>query len=111
MQLGTAFMTCPEAGTAPAHREALAHAHQTVVTRAFSGRCARAIRNRMTDAFETVAAAAFPQQPQWTAQLRATASSAARTDLMQMWAGQAAPLVRVLPAAELVQTLAREAGL
>ncbi|HTR51190.1 MAG TPA: DUF561 domain-containing protein [Kofleriaceae bacterium] len=111
VQLGTAFMTCPEAGTAMAHREALAHAHQTVVTRAFSGRCARAIRNRMTDAFETVAAAAFPQQQRLTAQLRAAASSSGRTDLMQMWAGQGAPLVRAMPAAELVQTLVREAGL
>jgi nitronate monooxygenase len=113
VQLGTAFMVCPEAGTPPAHRAALtsADARQTVVTRAFSGRPARGIRNRMTDAFEAVAPAPFPQQQRLTARLRAAATAAQRTDLMQLWAGQAAPLVRAMPAAELVATLAREAGL
>ncbi len=113
VQLGTAFLLCPEAGTPPAHRAALtsADARQTVVTRAFSGRPARGIRNRMTDAFEAVAPAPFPQQQRLTARLRAAATAAHRTDLMQLWAGQAAPLVRAMPAAELVATLAREAGL
>jgi nitronate monooxygenase len=111
VQLGTAFMVCPEAGTTAAHREALLSARRTVVTRAFSGRAARAIRNRFSDAFEAIAAAPFPQQQRLTAELRATAARLGRTDLMQMWAGQAAPLVRAMPAAALVETLAREAGL
>lgn len=112
-QLGTAFLLCPEAGTHPAHREALASpaAQRTVITRAFSGRAARGIRNRMTDAFERVAAAPFPQQQRLTAELRATAAAQRRVDLMQLWAGQGAPLGRAMPAAELVDTLAREAGL
>jgi len=109
-QLGTAFMACPEAGTPPVHREALASATQTVVTRAFSGRAARGIRNRMTDAFEQVAASPFPQQQRLTAELRAAATAANRLDLMQLWAGQGAPLVRAMQAAELVRTLAAEAG-
>jgi nitronate monooxygenase len=109
-QLGTAFMACPEAGTPTVHREALATATQTVVTRAFSGRAARGIRNRMTDAFEHLAAAGFPQQQRLTAELRTAAIAAKRTDLMQLWAGQAAPLVRAMPAAELVRMLATEAG-
>ncbi|HEX6839163.1 MAG TPA: DUF561 domain-containing protein, partial [Polyangia bacterium] len=113
VQLGTAFMLCPEAGTNAAHREALtsASAERTVITRAFSGRPARAIRNRMTDAFEALAAAPFPQQQRLTAELRAAATVAGRVDLMQLWAGQGAPLLRALPAGELVATLAREAGL
>ena len=113
VQLGTAFLDCPEAGTAAAHRQALRSpaSQRTVVTTAFSGRPARAIANRMTDAFATLPTAPFPQQQQLTRELRAAASKLGRVDLMQLWAGQAAPLMRNLPAAELVATLAREANL
>jgi nitronate monooxygenase len=111
VQLGTAFMTCPEAGTSAPHRAALTSARATVITRAFSGRPARGIRNRMTDAFEAVAPAPFPQQQQMTHELRRAATAHARPDLMQLWAGQGAPLLRAMPAAELVATLAIEAGL
>jgi nitronate monooxygenase len=113
VQLGTAFMVCPEAGTNPAHRAALTseRACSTLVTRAFSGRAARGIRNRFSDAFEALPPAPFPQQQRLTAELRAAAAKAGRVDLMQLWAGQGAPLVRAMPAAELVATLAREAGL
>jgi nitronate monooxygenase len=82
-----------------------------VVTRAFSGRAARGVRNRFTDAFESVAAAPFPQQQQLTADLRAAAGAKARADLMQLWAGQGVPLIRSQPAGDLVRTLAAEAGL
>ncbi|NUP07843.1 MAG: nitronate monooxygenase [Polyangiaceae bacterium] len=113
VQLGTAFMLCPEAGTHPAHRAHLLspEARRTVVTRAFSGRAARGIRNRMTDAFEGVSTPPFPVQQELTAELRAAAAAQGRTDLMQMWTGQGAPLLRELPAAVLVRALAAEAGL
>jgi nitronate monooxygenase len=113
VQLGTAFMLCPEAGTHPAHRAHLlsTEARRTVVTRAFSGRAARGIRNRFTDAFESIATAPFPQQQALTAELRQAAAAQGRTDLMQMWAGQGAPLLRAEPAAALLRSLAVEAGL
>lgn len=113
VQLGTAFMLCPEAGTHPAHRTELASAagRTTVVTRAFSGRAARGVRNRFTDAFERVDAAPFPQQQGLTAELRAAAVALGRADLMQLWAGQGAPLARAMPAAALLRALADEAGL
>jgi nitronate monooxygenase len=109
-QLGTAFLLCPEAGTSAPYREALRSpaAQRTVVTRAFSGRPARGIRNRFTDAFEREAPAPFPLQQQLTRELRAEATRQGRADLMQLWAGQAAPLARALPAAELVRLLAAE---
>jgi nitronate monooxygenase len=113
VQLGTAFLLCPEAGTHPTHRAALksAMARRTVVTRAFSGRAARGLRNTFSDAFEAIAAAPFPQQQSLTAELRAAAAARGRTDLMQLWAGQGAPLLRELPAAALVRSLCAEAGL
>jgi nitronate monooxygenase len=112
-QLGTAFMLCPEAGTHGSHRAALKSdaARTTVVTRAFSGRAARGIRNRFTDALENIAPAPFPQQQELTAELRAEAAKSARPDLMQLWAGQGTALLRELPAAALVRALAAEAGL
>jgi nitronate monooxygenase len=111
VQLGTAFMGCDEAGTSAPHRKALASATATTITRAFSGRPARGIVNRMTEAFARGGAAPFPQQQQLTADLRREATRHSRTDLMQLWAGQGAPLVRAIPAAQLVATLAAEAGL
>jgi nitronate monooxygenase len=110
-QLGTAFLACPEAGTAAAHRRALSSANVTSITRAFSGRPARGIRNRFVEIFERVEPAGFPQQQQLTADIRAAAAKADRADLMQMWAGQGAPLIRPMPAAQLVEKLAAEAGL
>lgn len=110
-QLGTAFLCCDEAGTSAPHREALATATATTVTRAFSGRPARGIVNRMTEAFARGGAAPFPQQQRLTADLRREATRQSRTDLMQLWAGQGAPLVRAMPAAQLVAALAAEAGL
>ena len=110
-QLGTAFLCCDEAGTGPAYRDALRTATATTVTRAFSGRPARGIRNRMTDAFVELAAAPFPQQQRLTAELRREATAQGRADLMQLCAGQGAPLVRSMPAAQLVALLADEAGL
>jgi nitronate monooxygenase len=113
VQLGTAFLLCPEAGTSAPHRAALqsAAARHTVVTRAFSGRAARGIANRFTELFATVETAPFPQQQSLTADLRAAATRQARTDLMQLWAGQGASLIRALPAAELMRALVAEAGL
>jgi nitronate monooxygenase len=113
VQLGTAFMLCPEAGTNPAHRAALVSpdARRTVVTQAFSGRDARGISNRFTDAFADIETAPFPQQQDLTADHRAAAAAQGRADLMQLWAGQGAALIRQMPARELVKTLAAEAGI
>jgi nitronate monooxygenase len=113
VQLGTAFLDCPEAGTAKAHRRALSSeaARVTSITRAFSGRPARGIRNRFVELFERVEPAPFPQQQQLTADIRRAAANDGRVDLMQMWAGQGASLIRPMPAADLVETLASEAEL
>src|SRR5581483_10431776 len=106
------FLLCPEAGTSAPYRAALKSlaARRTVITRAFSGRPARGLRNRFTEAFEHLAPPAFPAQQGLTRDLRAAATKQNRADLMQLWAGQGAPLLRELPAAELVRALLAEAG-
>lgn len=106
-QLGTAFLLCPEAGTKPAHRAALGDPERpaTAITRAFTGRPARGIRNTFLDDHTDAAPAAYPQVHHMTRPIRAHGDPAS----MNLWAGQAYPLARSLPAAELVATLLEEA--
>ncbi len=108
-QLGTAFLRSPEAGTAQVHRDALARPGQTAMTRAFTGRLARGIRNQFLDEHSRAAPAAYPEVHFLTAPLRAAARSAGNTDLVNLWAGQTYELTGDRPAAELVALLASEA--
>ncbi|WP_436495290.1 nitronate monooxygenase [Actinokineospora sp. HUAS TT18] len=108
-QLGTAFLRCPEAGTQPAHRAALAAGERdTVVTRAFSGRPARGMANRFIEEYGPHAPAAYPEIHHLTRPVRAAAAKAGDPEAMALWAGQGYPLARELPVAELVEVLAGE---
>jgi nitronate monooxygenase len=109
-QIGTAFMRCPEAATAAAHREALATPAPTRLTRAFSGRNARGIANRFLREHSADAPIAYPEVHHATAPLRAAGRKAGDPDVINLWAGQAHELTRDLPAAELVAALAAEAA-
>ncbi|MEU6582100.1 nitronate monooxygenase [Nocardia sp. NPDC046763] len=107
-QLGTAFLRCPEAGTAPLAREAVATATPTMLTRAFTGRRARGLRNRfMVEHLD--APVAYPEIHYATGPLRAAARAAGNTDAVNLWAGQAHSLTPELPAGELVRTLSADA--
>jgi nitronate monooxygenase len=108
-QLGTAFMLCPEAATAPAHRDALRTPAPTALTRAFTGRTARGIANRFMREHDAAAPSAYPEIHHVTAPLRAAARSAGDADGFHLWAGQAHELARELPAGDLVRELATEA--
>jgi nitronate monooxygenase len=107
-QLGTAFLRCPEAGTSPVHRQALASATPTAMTRAFTGRLARGMRNRFLDEHSDDAPVAYPEIHHVTAPLRQAARAAGGPDLVNLWAGQAHSLAREVPAGELVGVLAEE---
>jgi nitronate monooxygenase len=108
-QLGTAFLRSPEAGTAPVYRTALAQPGRTAMTRAFTGRLARGIRNRFLDEYSPGAPAAYPYVHYLTAPLRAAGRSAGNPDLVNLWAGQTYELTSEQPAAEVVALLASEA--
>jgi nitronate monooxygenase len=105
-QVGTAFMLCPEAGTSPAHRTAIKDPNNvTGLTRAFSGRLARGIVNRLQREHTAAAPVAYPEIHHITAPLRAHARQAGDADLINLWAGEAHALARELPAAEVVRLL------
>jgi nitronate monooxygenase len=108
-QVGTAFLACPEAGTAPVHRDALATPTSTALTRAFTGRLARGIRNRFMAGYGGRAPIAYPELHHVTSPLRAAGRASGDPDVVNLWAGQVHPLVRPLPAADLVRTLTAEA--
>ncbi|MFC7383294.1 nitronate monooxygenase [Sphaerisporangium rhizosphaerae] len=108
-QLGTAFLRTPEAGTSPAHRQALSSYDRTAVTRAFTGRRARGLVNRFLREHSGEAPSAYPQVHHLTAPLRAAARKAGDADTINLWAGQGFPFAEEIPAAELVRRLASEA--
>ncbi|WP_280266246.1 nitronate monooxygenase [Nocardia wallacei] len=103
-QLGTAFLNCPEAGTAQLHRDALAIDTPTMLTRAFSGRRARGLRNRFI-LDHPDAPAAYPEIHYATGPLRKQARADGNADAVNLWAGQTHTLTGDLPAADLVRAL------
>ncbi|MFX4294058.1 nitronate monooxygenase [Streptomyces bohaiensis] len=109
-QLGTAFLLTDEAGTSPAHRAALTAGRfgETVVTRAFSGRPARGLRNAFIDAHGAAAPPAYPQVHHLTAPLRAAASRAGDPDAMSLWAGTGFRAARSGTAAAVTRSLLAE---
>jgi nitronate monooxygenase len=114
VQLGTAFLTCEEAGVPEVYKKAIlgAREDQTRLTRAFSGRPARGIVNRfMTEVERSDGAKAilpFPLQNQLTRPLRNAAANQARAEFLSLWAGQGVRLARRRVAAQLVEHLAIE---
>jgi nitronate monooxygenase len=109
-QLGTAFLPTPESGAAPVHKDALLAAREddTRITEKFSGKPARGLANRFIKEMEHAPQLAFPAQNSITVKLRTASAKAGKQDFVALWAGQAAPLARALPAAELVRVLEQE---
>jgi len=109
-QLGTAFIPCPESGASQTHKDAVLAAREddTSVTEKFSGKPARGLTNRFMKEMAAAPQLAFPAQNAVTGKLRQASAQAGKPDFIALWAGQAAPLARTLPAAELVAKLAAE---
>lgn len=109
VQVGTAFLACEESGASPAHREALRTeaAREPELTRVFSGRMARGIRNRWMSELECSAPELppYPVQNWLTGPIRRAAAAAGRADYIALWAGQNAALVKHTRASELMAFL------
>lgn len=108
--VGTAFLLVDECPLSPAYRAALLAARDadSTLTRAFSGRAARGVANRVTRELDGVALPAFPQPNAASRPLRQAAAKAGNADFISLWAGQALPVNRAPgTAADLVAALAR----
>jgi nitronate monooxygenase len=113
VQIGTAYLWCPEAKISAPHRIALKSARDdaTALTNLMTGRPARGIINRLMREIGPISDAApeFPLAAGALAPLRAKAEAQGSGDFSSMWAGQAAALGRAMPAGQLTKTLAAEA--
>ncbi len=110
VQIGTAYLLCPEATTSALHRAALQSesARHTALTNVFTGRPARGIVNRIVRELGPISAEspAFPLAAAAVAPLRARAEAAGNSDFSPLWSGQNARGCREIPAAQLTRELA-----
>lgn len=113
VQLGTAFILCPESAANEGYRDALKseRATETRLTKVLSGRPARGIVNRLIsfgEAKESPPPADYPVAYDATKRLNAAASKLGNHEFAAQWAGQGAPLARELPAADLIALILEE---
>ena len=112
VQLGTAFLTCPESAAHPLYRQALNEARddQTRITHAFSGRPARGLANRylLEMAGHETRYPDFPILNTLTGPLRKASAKENNPDFLSLWSGQSAAMSKNLPACELIQLLVTE---
>ena len=109
VQMGTVFLACEESGASPLHREAIlsGRARRTALTRGFTGRLARGIRNQLLDEMNQPGLEILPYPLQRTLMrtLAIPAQRAGKADLLALWAGQSASLARFPSVTELLQSL------
>jgi nitronate monooxygenase len=110
VQIGSAYLRCPESKVIAPARVALAQAHDdsTVITNVMTGRPARGVANRVMREIGPISpdAPAFPNAATGLAPLKAAAEKLGKVDFTNLWAGQAVRMGREMPAAELTRALA-----
>jgi nitronate monooxygenase len=113
VQIGTAYLFCPEATITPVHRDALKRSreNETALTNVFTGRPARGIMNRAMREVGPMSEVApeFPLAATGLAPLRSKAEAAGSSEFTALWAGQGFPMGRELAAGELTRVLGKEA--
>ena len=111
VQIGTVFLSCAESGSNLLHREALLKGKlQTGLTRTFTGRLARGIRNRLMEELEKpgVEVLPYPLQRLLVRNVTSAAEAAGKPELMQMWAGQSAGIAAPTDATAFLKSLVEE---
>lgn len=109
VQVGTAFLATGESNAPDIHRKKLftKEAHYTNLTRAYTGRLARGIENRMMVEMRSKLdqLAPYPAQSWFTGKLKKAAIEQGRADLMSLWSGQSAALLKHHTALEVLESL------
>jgi nitronate monooxygenase len=113
VQLGTALLCAPEAGTSAPYRQALLDGRipETIITRAYSGRYARGLANRFAIEHGEHAPQAYPEVHYLTRPLRAAATLAGDSSVPNLWAGTGWRQVTAEPAATIIRRIAADARL
>lgn len=115
VQIGTAFLACTESNASNIHKTILfsEEARYTTLTRAFSGRLARGIRNRFTDEWQSknIQTLPYPIQSWFTNSFKSAAAKQDRADMMSLWASQITPLLKHHYARELFDELVQETNI
>ena len=113
VQIGSAYLRCPESKVSAGGRRALAEARDdsTVITNVMTGRPARGVQNRLMREAGPISpdAPPFPHAATALGPLKAAAEKQGRVDFTNLWAGQAVALGREVPAAELTRDFAKSA--
>lgn len=114
VQLGTAFLACPESGASSAYKAALLEADSdtTVITRAFSGRPARGLTNAFIEQIGATGEAvpSYPFQNLLTRPMRSAAAEQGRAEFLSLWAGRGVQRIRAMAAGDLVREIADGIG-
>jgi len=94
VQIGTALLASDESGAHPLYKKAILDADEgcTVLTKAFSGKAARGIRNRFITEMKEAVIAPYPYQNDLTKELRKVAASQGKNEFMSLWAGESVHL-------------------
>lgn len=115
VQIGTAFLACEESNATPAHKARLfsTDANQTVLTKMFSGRLARGLQSKLSEALSKHENnfAPYPIQRMFMRSLSAAAVAQNKEEMITFWSGQAAPLLKYKKAGELFHSLVSEANI
>jgi NAD(P)H-dependent flavin oxidoreductase YrpB (nitropropane dioxygenase family) len=106
--VGTLLLRCDEAGTSATHRAALTDARPTVLTRAFTGRPARGLRNDFIHRYNDVAPYGYPALHHLTAPMRRAAAAAGDPERVHLWAGTGYAHATEEPAATILHRLAAD---
>ncbi|WP_026676191.1 NAD(P)H-dependent flavin oxidoreductase [Fictibacillus gelatini] len=112
VQVGTAFLTAEESGARQLHQQAILECEETdlQLTRAFSGKMARGIRNSFMAEMEKESdLPPYPVQNALTNDIRKASAAKKNREYVHMWAGQAAPMSKKQPAARIIETIMSEA--
>lgn len=113
VQMGTAFLTCIESGAHNMHKEGILHAHedQIVLTRAFSGKRARGIKNRFIEEMQKAEDSVpdFPVQNALTQTIRKASATQNNPDYMSLWSGQSPRLAKIQTVNTLIEHVISEA--